>query len=69
MTFKDLRRLVQSNGNGESNEMLHRLKDKPFWIGTSRNTDNTDKKISQKRMCGINHIFGLPQKDGHDRLV
>ena len=41
MTFKDLQKLIQSQSGPEHNELLQRLKDKPFWIW--------DQKAAQTR--------------------
>jgi hypothetical protein len=68
VTFKDLRKIVQSSQSGlEQNQqqLLQRLKDKPFWIWDQRQHRQED--IKTKGDCCFNHIIGLPQKDSIDK--
>jgi hypothetical protein len=64
VTFKDLQKLVQSQSGPVQNEILQRLKGKPFWIWGQQQHKQQD--IRAKGDCCFNHIIGLPQKDGHD---
>jgi hypothetical protein len=65
MTFKDLQKLVQSHPNGQQNELLERLNDKPLWIWNQQQHKLEDIKTDGD--CCFNHIIGLPQKDGNDK--
>jgi hypothetical protein len=65
VTFKDLQKLVQSQSNEEQNQLLTRLKDKPFWIWNKKQHRQED--IKSKGECCFNHIIGLPRKDGIDK--
>ena len=60
MTFKDLQRLVQSQTNLEQNQLVTRLKDKPFWIWDQKQHKQQDIK-TKGDLC-FNHIIGLPRK-------
>jgi hypothetical protein len=60
MTFKDLQKLVQSESSAEQNQLLQRLRDKPFWIWDQRQHKQED--IKTKGDCCFNHIIGLPLK-------
>ena len=61
MTFKDLQKLVQSQTSLEQPQLLHRLRDKPFWIW-DRDL-HREEDIRTKGDCCFNHIIGLPMKD------
>jgi hypothetical protein len=61
VTFKDLQKLVQSHSNPEQNELLKRLKDKPFWIWDQ--SEHKQEDLNTKGDCCFNHIIGLPIKD------
>jgi hypothetical protein len=65
VTFKDLQRLVQSQSNEEQNQLLTRLRDKPFWIGNTKQHKQED--IKRNGECCFNHIIGLPRKDGVEK--
>ena len=65
MTFKDLQKLVQSQTSLEQNQLVTRLKDKPFWIWDQRQHKQQD--IKTKGDCCFNHIIGLPRKDGVEK--
>jgi hypothetical protein len=62
VTFKDLQKLVQSLSSPEQSQLLQRLRDKPFWIWDQDSHRNED--IRTKGGCCLNHIIGLPRKDG-----
>jgi hypothetical protein len=61
VTFKDLQKLVQSRTRPEHNELLKRLRDKPFWIWDQQQHRQDD--LETKGDCCFNHIIGLPIKD------
>jgi hypothetical protein len=67
VTFKDLHKLVQSQSISEQNQLLQRLRDKPFWIWDKANHKQEDIKI--KGDCCFNHIIGLPRKDGIEKSI
>ena len=46
VTFKDLQKLVQSQSSLEQNQLVTRLKDKPFWIWDQ---DSINKKTSKQK--------------------
>jgi hypothetical protein len=41
VTFKELQKIVQSQSGPECNELMQRLKDKPFWIWYKENVVGT----------------------------
>jgi hypothetical protein len=69
VTFKDLQKLVQSNGQNYSiiSQAQTKLQDKPFWIFDKEQHRLED--IRTKGQCCFWHIIGCPQKDGHDMPV
>jgi hypothetical protein len=66
VTFKDLQKLVQSNGQTNTVD-LARLQDKPFWIFDKEQHKLED--IRTKGQCCYWHIIKPPQKDGRDMPV
>jgi hypothetical protein len=62
VAFKDLQKLVQSQSNQEYNQVLQRLRNKPFWIWDQQQHKREDIKTNGD--CCFNHIIGLPRKDG-----
>jgi hypothetical protein len=62
VTFKDLQRLVQSESGPQDNQLLHRLRDKQFWIWDREGHKQADR--DSKGDCCFYHIIGLPTKDG-----
>jgi hypothetical protein len=64
MTFKDLQKLVQSNGQIDHSILQTKLQGKPFWMFDKEQHRLED--IRTKGQCCFNHIIGLPQKDGKD---
>jgi hypothetical protein len=64
VTLKDLQRLIQSQLQGpeQSQALLLKLRDKPFWYFDSSRHKEKDK--SGKGTCCFNHIIGLPKKYG-----
>jgi hypothetical protein len=67
VTFKDLQKLVQSQPSLEQNQLVTRLKDKPFWIWDQRQHKQED--IKTKGDCCFNHIIELPRKDGIEKAI
>jgi hypothetical protein len=67
VTFKDLQKLVQSQSGPEQNQLLLRLRDKPFWIWDPQQHRQED--IKTKGDCCFNHIIGLPRKDGIEKSI
>ena len=68
MGFKDLQKAVQSNNHfNNSNELIAKLQDKPFWIFDKEQHRQED--IRTKGLCCFWHISKPPQKDGHDMPV
>ena len=62
MIFGDLQKLIQTQSSPEQSQLLQRLRDKPFWIWDP--IRDKEKNRSQKGDCCLNHIIGLPRKDG-----
>ena len=60
MTFKDLQKLVQTQSDPEYNQLLQRLKDKPFWIWNQK--EHKQEDIKTKGNCCFNHIVGCQRK-------
>ena len=67
MTFKDLQKLVQSQFGPEQNQLLLRIRNKPFWIWDSKQHKQQD--IKTRGDCCFNHIIGLPKKDGIEKSI
>jgi hypothetical protein len=67
VTFKDLQKLVQSQSGPEQNQLLQRLRDKPFWIWDQSKHKSED--IKTKGDCCFNHIIGPPRKDGIEESI
>ena len=65
MTFKDLQRLVQSQSGSGDNQILSKLQGKPFWNWDIVN--HKEKHRIYKGNCSLNHIIGLPRKDGIEK--
>jgi hypothetical protein len=68
IVFKDLQKLVShSQQDKKRKELFERLKDKPFWIWDIAEHKKEDVKTYGD--CCFNHISGLSQKDGNDKLL
>jgi hypothetical protein len=67
VTFKELQRLVQSNGQINNSELQTKMQNKPFWIFDKEQHSLED--IRTKGQCCFWHIIKPPQKDGHDMPV
>ena len=63
MTFKDLK--VSLELPQQQSMFFRRLHHKPFWIWNSKEYKLED--IRTDGDCCLNHIIGLPQKDGIDK--
>ena len=67
MTFKDLQKLVESqpdHNNNPEQSKLERLRDKPFWIWDK--TRHKERDRITKGECCMQHIIGLPKKNGKE---
>ena len=51
----------------EQSQLLHRLRDKPFWIWDRKGHKQAD--IKTKGDCCFNHIIGLPRKNGIEKSI
>jgi hypothetical protein len=67
MTFKDLQKLVQSNGQITSSNSQAKLQNKPFWIFDKE--EHRQEHIRTNGLCCWWHGIGCPQKDGRDMPV
>ena len=65
MTFKDLKKIVAAEITTQQSKPLEKLGDKPFCIWNTEEHKQAD--IRTNGDCCLNHIIGLPQKDGHDK--
>jgi hypothetical protein len=65
--FKDLQKLVsQQQHENTRKELFRRLQGKPFWIWNIE--EHKQEDIRTDGDCCFNHMIGLPQKDGYDKL-
>jgi hypothetical protein len=68
VTFKDLQRVIESESGSssktaESNQiLLQKLRGKPFWEWGKKEHRQLD--ITHNGMCCMQHIIGLPKKNG-----
>jgi hypothetical protein len=67
MTWKELQKVVQSAPESSSNELVIKLRNKPFWIFDKEQHRQED--IRTKGQCCFWHIIKPPQKEGHDMPV
>jgi hypothetical protein len=67
VTFKDLQKIVQSNGQITSIDIQTILHDKPFWI--FEREQHRQEHIRTGGQCCFWHGIGCPQKDGKDMPV
>jgi hypothetical protein len=67
--FKDLQKLFSYSQREENKakefQIFQRLQGKPFWIWSIDEHKRED--IRTNGDCCLNHIIGLPQKDGADK--
>ena len=67
MTFKDLQRLVQSQSGPGDNQILQRLRDKPFWLWDPTSHKQADRvhvqdklpEEYQRCLTGMNQVLRL----------
>jgi hypothetical protein len=65
VTFKDLQRVIESQpGQGLNQLQLQRLRNKAFWDWDQKKHKERDK--ATKGDCCMQHIIGLPKKDGKE---
>lgn len=68
MTFKDLQRVIESQPNqGLNDNQLQRLRNKEFWYWFERRHKEIDRIT--KGDCCMQHIIGLPKKDGKEMPI
>jgi hypothetical protein len=67
VTFKDLQKLVQSNGQNLKVDLQVKLQGKPFWIFDKEQHRQED--IRTKGQCCFWHIIGCPKKNGNPMPV
>ena len=69
MTFKDLKKRINSSSNQQQQQAqsLDKLQDKPFWIWDQQQHRLED--IKTNGYCCFNHIIGLPTKDGLEKPI
>jgi hypothetical protein len=65
LTFKDLKKRVALETAQQQSKLFQRLYNKPFWIWNVEEHKRED--IRTNGDCCLNHIIGLPHKDGHDK--
>jgi len=65
VTFKDLKKRVSLETQQQQFGLFERLRNKPFWIWNIE--DHKHEDIRTNGDCCVNHIIGLPQKDGNDK--
>jgi hypothetical protein len=66
LTFKDLKKRVSLETKQQS-KLFERLQNKPFWIWNI--AEHKQEDIRTNGDCCFNHIIGLPQKEGLDKLL
>jgi hypothetical protein len=63
VTFKDLKKRVSLEATTQQRfRLTERLHNKPFWIWNSE--EHRQEDIRTNGDCCLNHIIGLPQKNG-----
>jgi hypothetical protein len=68
VTFKDLQRVIESQaGQGLNQNQLQRLRNKEFWYWFERRHKEIDRIT--KGDCCMQHIIGLPKKDGKEMPI
>ena len=65
MTFKDLKKRVTLEAAQHQSKLSERLLNKPFWIWNIE--EHKQEDVQTNGDCCLNHIIGLPQKDGNDK--
>jgi hypothetical protein len=68
VTFKDLQKVVQSNGQTSTSiDLQSKLEGKPFWIFDRE--QHRQENIRTGEQCCFWQGIGCPQKDGKDMPV
>jgi hypothetical protein len=68
VTFKDLQKVIESQpGQGLNQNQLQRLRNKEFWYWFERRHKEIDRIT--KGDCCMQHIIGLPKKDGKEMPI
>jgi len=62
MTFKDLKKRINSSFNQQQTQSFDKLQNNPFWIWNIE--EHKQEDIRTKGECCFNHIIGLPTKEG-----
>jgi hypothetical protein len=66
VTFRDLKKRVSLEATTkQQSKLFERLYNKPFWIWDKQQHKQED--IRTDGACCLNHVIGLPQKDGIDK--
>jgi hypothetical protein len=66
MTFKDLKKRINSSNQKLQTQSFDKLQNKPFWIWNIEEHKLED--IRTKGECCFNHIIGLPTKEGDNQI-
>jgi hypothetical protein len=64
VTFKDLQKVIESQP-GQGLNQLQRLRNKSFWYWDQKKHKERDR--ATKGDCCMQHIIGLPKKDGIEK--
>jgi hypothetical protein len=67
LTFRDLRKKVTLETKQQQSGLPRRLQNKPFWIWDTEEHKHED--IRTNGSCCINHIIGLPTKEGIEKAI
>ena len=67
MTFKDLKKRINSSFNQQQTQSFDKLQNNPFWIWNIE--EHKQEDIRTKGECCFNHIIGLPTKDGLEKPI
>jgi hypothetical protein len=66
IVFKDSHKLVShSRQENTCKDLFQRLQNKPFWIWNIE--EHKQEDIKKNEDCCLNHIFGLPTKEGIEK--
>jgi hypothetical protein len=66
VTFKDLQKVIESQPDSQQSQ-LQRLRNKPFWIWDKARHRERHSVTKDKGECCMQHIIGLPKKDGIEK--
>jgi hypothetical protein len=67
MTFKDLKKRINSSNQRQQTQSFDKLQNKSFWIWDVQEHKLED--INTKGECCFNHIIGLPTKEGLEKPI